>query len=75
MIIILKLNNDWQKIKYLLKTKYPSLTEEDLTYKPDEEKLLVNKLSAKLKMPPEEISAMLLKMKFMEISMEADLVA
>lgn len=75
MIIILKLNNDWQKIKYLLKAKYPALTENDLSFLPDEEDSLVAKLSIRLKMEPEDVRAMLLKMKFMEISLEADLVA
>ena len=75
MIIILKLNNDWQKIKYLLKAKYPVLTDNDLSFRPDEEDNLVEKISMRLKMDPEDVRAMLLKMKFMEISLEADQVA
>lgn len=63
MTITLKLNTNWQNIKQMLNAKYPFLTENDLQFENSDEQFLIEKLSAKLKSPIEEIQAMLLKMK------------
>ncbi len=63
MTIRLKLNNDWDRISRLLKNRYPVLSETELNFTPGGENMLVERLAAKLKLPAEEIRAILLKLK------------
>lgn len=63
MTIKLKLNNDWDKVSRLLKKQYPALSGTELDFTPGGENALVERLAAQLKLPGEEIRALLLKLK------------
>lgn len=63
MTIKLKFNNDWPHIAALLKSQFPALPETELQFKPGGEEYLVERLSSRLKLPQEDVRALLLKMK------------
>lgn len=62
MMIRIKLNGEWTFASRQLKKQFPMLSEDDLSYKRGEESTLVEHLSAKLKLPQEEIYSILLKL-------------
>lgn len=63
MTIKLNFNAEWSPVFRVLKAQYPVLSEADLEFMSGEENALVERIAAKLKLPAEEIRALLLKLK------------
>jgi len=73
MAMNIKLNGDWTLVSHQLKKQFPILTENDLRCGRGEESALVERLSAKLKLPQEEIYSILLKLKLNAVQPESAL--
>jgi hypothetical protein len=58
------LENSWESVKEKLKEVNTDLTDEDLEYRPGQEKELLQRLSKKLDRDPEEVKALIESISF-----------